>query len=91
MRDVWIKKYAAMICWILWGWNIGGRIIRTQRLSGNAGKCITQLKDAAHADNLVDAISLVDPKAKPSEENDKKIREFVEKLLKGKENGYDDN
>ena len=48
--------------------------------SGNAGKCIAQLKDAAHADNIVDAISLVDPKTKPSEENDKKISEFIEKL-----------
>lgn len=47
---------------------------------GNSAKCISLLKDAAKADFLVAELSLIDPKDHPSEENEKKIREFIESI-----------
>lgn len=47
---------------------------------GNSVKCIEQLKSAAHADSLIAELSLIDPKLKPSDETERKIKEFSEKL-----------
>lgn len=44
---------------------------------GNSTKCITLLKEAAKAESLVAELSLIDPKDRPSEENAKKIEEFI--------------
>ncbi len=46
--------------------------------SGNGTKCIKQLEEGAHASSLVAAMSLVDPKTKQNEENERKITAFVE-------------
>ena len=47
---------------------------------GNAEKCIEQLRKAAKADQLAARLSLVDPKSRPSEDNERKISELVAKL-----------
>ena len=47
---------------------------------GNSNKCIESVRVAAKADSLVATLSLVDPKNSPSEENEKKIAEFIEKV-----------
>ncbi|MCR5060046.1 MAG: NAD(P)H-dependent oxidoreductase [Saccharofermentans sp.] len=48
---------------------------------GNSTKCISLLKTAAKADSLVAELSLIDPKDHPSEENEKKIDEFIGKII----------
>ena len=45
---------------------------------GNSAKCLEAIKVAAKTDKLVAAVSLVDPKDKASEENEKQIKAFVE-------------
>ena len=47
---------------------------------GNFDKCIESVRKAVNADSLVAVLSLVEPKNSPSEENDKKIAEFIEKV-----------
>lgn len=47
---------------------------------GNSAKCFAALKEASKADSLVAELSLIDPKDHPSEENEKKICEFIEKI-----------
>ena len=47
---------------------------------GSAEKCIEQLRRAAKAESLVSSLSLVDPKDRPSEENERRIKEFADKL-----------
>ena len=49
---------------------------------GNTKKCISQIKEAAHADALIAELSLVDPKSRPSAENEKRIQAFVNELRK---------
>lgn len=48
---------------------------------GNTVKCIQQLKEAAHAESLVAELSLIDPKDKPTKENEDKIKDFVNIIL----------
>ena len=48
---------------------------------GNADKCINNLKAAAKADSLVASVSLIDPLTKPSEENESKIKGFIDSCL----------
>ena len=45
---------------------------------GDSAKCLQAVKEAAHADSLAAALSLIDPKEKPSEEVEKKISSFIE-------------
>jgi len=47
---------------------------------GDTSKCIAALKQASKADSFLAELSLVDPKDHPSEENEKKISEFAEKI-----------
>ena len=45
---------------------------------GDSAKCVEAIKTAAKADSLVAVLSLVDPRTKPSEENEKKISGFID-------------
>lgn len=45
---------------------------------GNSAKCLEAIKVATKTDKLVAAVSLVDPKDKVSEENEKQITAFIE-------------
>lgn len=45
---------------------------------GNSSKCIEAVKAAAKTDTLAATLSLVDPKSQPSDDNEKKIAEFIE-------------
>lgn len=47
---------------------------------GNAARCIEQLKNAAHAEALIAELSLIDPRTRPTEENEKRISEFIDEL-----------
>lgn len=47
---------------------------------GNADKCIAGLKEGAKAESLIASLSLVNPKDSPSEENEKKIANFIETI-----------
>jgi len=47
---------------------------------GDSTKCIASLKEASKADSFVAELSLIDPKSKPSEENEKKIAGFIDKI-----------
>jgi len=45
---------------------------------GNSSKCIEAVKAAAKTETLAATLSLVDPKSQPSDDNEKKIAEFIE-------------
>ncbi len=47
---------------------------------GDQSKCISTLQAAAKADSLVAELRLVNPKADPSDEKDKQIDAFTEKI-----------
>ena len=47
---------------------------------GDQSKCISTLQAAAKADSLVAELRLVNPKAAPSDEKDKQIDAFTEKI-----------
>ena len=47
---------------------------------GNAAKCLDQLREASGVGSLAAQVRLVDPKAKPSEENEKLLAAFIEEL-----------
>ncbi len=47
---------------------------------GGADKALQKLKQFLGVDSLSGELILIDPKDKPSEENDRKIKEFCEKL-----------
>jgi flavodoxin len=49
---------------------------------GDTSKCISALKEASKAEGLAAEMSLIDPKDRPSEENEKKIAEFAAKIRK---------
>lgn len=44
---------------------------------GDSAKCVEAVKAAAKADSLAAVLSLVDPKEKPSDENEKQIAAFI--------------
>ena len=48
-----------------------------------AEKAFAKLKDALGVQELAAELILIDPKAKPSEENERKIKQFCEKLNNG--------
>lgn len=50
--------------------------------SGNAEKCFGKLKEELKDCNIIASLSLIEPKKKQSEENDKKIKEFCNKIEK---------
>lgn len=45
---------------------------------GDSAKCVEAVKTAAGADSLAAVLSLVDPKEKPSDENEKQIAAFID-------------
>ena len=45
---------------------------------GNSTKCLQAVKEATKTDSFAAALSLTDPKDKPSEDSEKKIGEFIE-------------
>ena len=47
---------------------------------GKTEKCMEQLKEAAGVDQLIAQVRLVDPKSKPSDENEMLLQEFIGKL-----------
>ena len=47
---------------------------------GDSSKCINALKEASKAGSLAAQLSLIDPKDKPSEENEKLIAEFIRQV-----------
>lgn len=47
---------------------------------GNTEKCLAQLREASGAGALVAQVGLVDPKARPSEENERLLADFIEEL-----------
>ena len=47
---------------------------------GNADKCILQLQKEAGVEKLVAQVSLVDPKARPTEENEARLAAFIRQL-----------
>lgn len=58
------KKYSAFICFS----------------GGGADKALTKLKNELGVENFESELILVDPKSKPSDENEKKIEEFIKRL-----------
>ena len=47
---------------------------------GNSAKCIASLKEDAKAESVIAELSLIDPKDHPSDENEKKIEEFINRI-----------
>lgn len=47
---------------------------------GSAEKCISRLMEAAGTSSFAAQVSLVDPKARPSEENEKLLNDFIDEL-----------
>ena len=47
---------------------------------GDFTKCVEAIREASKADALVATLSLVEPKNQPSEDKEKKISEFIEKI-----------
>ena len=47
---------------------------------GNTDKCFAQLMEAAGVDHFAAQVRLVDPKSKPSDENERLLQEFIGKL-----------
>ena len=47
---------------------------------GSAEKCISRLMEAAGASSIAAQVSLVDPKTRPSEENEKLLNDFTDEL-----------
>lgn len=53
-------------------------------LSGlNGDKAIEKFKGVLNSDKLIASVSLTDPKDRPSEENERKLAAFLEKLCNG--------
>ena len=63
-NDLSRKKVAALVCCS----------------GGNTEKCFAQLKEAAGVERFEAQVRLVDPKSKPSEENERLLTEFIGKL-----------
>lgn len=80
---VWAGTFTPPLRTFLDGNDLSGKKIAVIATSsgGDAGKCINALKTAAKADSLVASVSLIDPLTKPSEENDAKLKNFIDSLL----------
>ena len=79
---VWASNFTPPLRTFLEDNDLSGKKIALIATSagGNSAKCIASLKEAAKAESTVAELSLIDPKAHPSEENDKKINEFIERI-----------
>lgn len=80
---VWAGTFAPPLRTFLDSNDLSGKKIAVIATSagGNSDKCINNLKTAAKADSLVASLSLIDPLSTPSEENDVKIKEFIDSCL----------
>lgn len=80
---VWAGTFAPPLRTFLDSNDLSGKKIAVIATSagGNSDKCINNLKTAAKADSLVASLSLIDPLSSPSEENDAKIKEFIDSCL----------
>lgn len=80
---VWAGTFAPPLRTFLDSTDLSGKKIAVIATSagGNSDKCINNLKTAAKADSLVASLSLIDPLSTPSEENDVKIKEFIDSCL----------
>lgn len=76
---VWAGKFTPPLRTFLEDNDLTGKKIAVIATSAGGGsdKCIELLKQAAKADSLAAQLSLVDPKDKPSEENEKNIAGFI--------------
>ena len=76
---VWAGKFTPPLRTFLEDNDLTGKKIAVIATSAGGGsdKCIALLKEAAKADALAAQLSLIDPKDKPSEENEKQISEFI--------------
>ncbi|MCR4818632.1 MAG: hypothetical protein K5841_06715 [Fretibacterium sp.] len=65
--------------------NLAGKRIAAFACQGKsgAGKAFDKLKKCLGVDELEAELVLIDPKAKPSEENERKIKDFCEKISGG--------
>ncbi len=79
---VWASSFTPPLRTFLEDNDLSGKKIAVIATSagGDSSKCIEALKAAAKAESLVATLSLVDPKDKPSEENDRKIAEFIKAI-----------
>ena len=80
---VWAGTFAPPLRTFLDSNDLSGKKIAILATSsgGNADKCINNLKAAAKADSLAASVSLIDPHDHPSEENDAKIKGFIDSIL----------
>jgi flavodoxin len=80
---VWAGTFAPPLRTFLDSNDLSGKKIAIIATSagGNADKCINNLKDAAKADSLAASVSLIDPHDHPSEENEAKIKGFIDSIL----------
>lgn len=76
---VWASGFTPPLRTFLEDNDLAGKKIAVIATSAGGGsdKCIAALLEAAKAESAVAELSLIDPKDKPSEENEKKIAEFI--------------
>lgn len=79
---IWAGSFAPPVKTFLRENNLSGKRIAlfACSASGDAEKCFGKLKREIPGCNIVETLSLVQPKVKQSEENNTKIREFCNKL-----------
>ena len=79
---VWAGTFAPPLRTFLRENDLRGRQIAVIACSsgGNAARCIEGLRKEAKADQLYASVSLVDPKSRPTEQNERLLEEFIAKL-----------
>ena len=82
---VWAGNMAPPIRTFIKDQDLAGKTIAAFACQSGAGaeKAFVKLKDALGIQELDAELILIDPKAKPSEENERKIKQFCEKLNNG--------
>ena len=82
---VWAGNMAPPIRSFIKDQDLTGKTIAAFACQSGAGaeKAFAKLKDALGVQELAAELILIDPKAKPSEENERKIKQFCEKLNNG--------
>lgn len=77
---VWASNFTPPLRTFLENNDLAGKKIAAVATSagGDSSKCLEALRTASKAESLVAALSLVEPKNRPSEENENKIKEFIE-------------
>lgn len=83
---VWASNVAPPIRTFIGDNDLRGKHISAFACESGSGaeKAFEKLKTASGVEKLENELVLIDPKAKPSEENEKKIKDFCDKLLSGK-------